>query len=82
MTILRRIDELKILDGKEIPLLLGVSRKRVIGQATGLPLDDRDDATGAVCVHAISKGVDIVRVHNVKKIFKMCLMADNLYCKR
>ena len=82
MTILRRIDELKILDGKEIPLLLGVSRKRVIGQATGLPLDDRDEATGAVCVHAISKGVDIVRVHNVRKIFKMCLMADNLYCKR
>ncbi|MCR5833809.1 MAG: dihydropteroate synthase [Selenomonadaceae bacterium] len=78
LTLLRRLDELKTLDGEEIKLLLGVSRKRVIGRATGLPLDDRDDATGAVCVHAVSKGVDIVRVHDVRKVSRMCLMADKL----
>ena len=78
LTILRRLDELKTLDGQEIPLLIGVSRKRVIGRATGLPVDERDEAAGAICVHAISKGVDIVRVHNVKMISRMCLMTDSL----
>ena len=78
MTILRRLDELKNLDGQEIPLLIGVSRKRVIGRATGLKIDERDEATGALCVHAIGKGVDVIRVHNVKMISRMRLMADVL----
>ena len=78
LTLLRRLDELKILDGQEITLMLGVSRKSFIGWATGFEVDDRDEATGALCVHAITKGVDIVRVHNVKMIHKMCLMIDAL----
>lgn len=78
LKLLRRIDELKTLDGEEIPLLLGVSRKRVIGRATGFEIDKRDEATGAICVHAISKGFDIMRVHNVKMISPMCLMTDKL----
>jgi dihydropteroate synthase len=78
LEILRRLDELKILDGEEISLIIGASRKSFIGWATGLPINERDEATGAICVHAISKGVDIVRVHNVKMISRMCLMADKL----
>ena len=81
LEILRRLDELKTLDGQEISLLIGVSRKSFIGWATGFPIDKRDEATGALCVHAINKGVDIVRVHNVKMISPMCLMADRLYRK-
>ena len=78
LTILRRLDELKTLDGQEIFLMLGVSRKSVIGYATGLALDERDEATGALCVHAVEKGVDIVRVHNVKMLSRMCLTIDAL----
>ena len=78
LTILRRLDELKTLNGEEIPLLLGASRKSFIGKATGLELDERDEATGAICVYAITKGVDIVRVHNVKMIKRMCLTIDKL----
>ena len=78
LNIMLRLDELKILDGQEISLMVGVSRKSFIGEMTGLPLDQRDEATGALCVHAINKGVDIVRVHNVKIISPMCLMADRL----
>ena len=77
-TLLRRLDELKTLDGQEIFLLLGVSRKSVIGWATGLAVDDRDEATGALCVHAIERGVDIVRVHNVKMISRMCMTIDKI----
>ena len=78
LAILQRLDELKVVDGREIPLMLGVSRKSFIGWATGLNLDARDEATGAICVHAIEKGIDIVRVHNVKMIARMCLMTDKL----
>ena len=78
LTLLRRLDELKNLDGRELSLMLGVSRKSFIGWATGLALDDRDAATGALCVLAVTKGVDIVRVHNVKLIRQMCLIADKL----
>lgn len=78
LEILRRLDELKTLDGRKIFLMLGVSRKSFIGKLTGLPLNERDEATGAICVHAISKGVDIVRVHDVKMISRMCLMTDKL----
>lgn len=78
LEILRRLDELKTLDGQEILFMLSVSRKRVIGRATGLPLYERDEATGATCVYAITKGVNFLRVHNVKMISRMRLMADIL----
>ncbi len=78
LTILRRLDELKSLDEQKIFLMVGVSRKRVIGRATKLRIDERDEATGALCVHAIANGVDIVRVHNVKMISRMRLMTDRL----
>ena len=78
LTVLRNLRELKNIDGVEIPLLLGVSRKSVIGYATNFEVNDRDEATGAICVLAIAQGVDIVRVHNVKMISKMCKMTDVL----
>ena len=77
--ILRRLDELKTLDGRKLPLMLGVSRKSVISWAMGgFPVDKRDEATGALCVRAIMQGVNILRVHNVKLISPMCLMIDKL----
>lgn len=78
LEILRRLDELKTLNGQELFLMLGVSRKRVIGWETGLPVNKRDEATGALCVYAVSRGVNLVRVHNVKLISPMCSMIDKL----
>ncbi len=78
LTILKNLRELKFIDGVEIPLLLGVSRKSVIGYATGFDVNNRDEATGAICVLAASQGVNIVRVHNVEMISKMLKMADIL----
>ena len=71
LTLIKKISALKILDGREIFLSLGVSRKRVVGKLTGLAIDERDEATGALCVHAALNGVDLVRVHNVKLISPM-----------
>ncbi len=78
LTVLKNLRDLKFIDGEEIFLLLGASRKSVIGYATNFEIDNRDEATGAICVLAISAGVDIVRVHNVEMISKMCKMADCL----
>ena len=82
LEIMRRLDELKTLDGQEILLMVGVSRKSFIGRTTGLRLNQRDEATGALCVDAIGKGVDMVRVHNVKVVSRMCSITDVLYRKK
>lgn len=74
--VLRHQDELRKLDGQEYPWLLAASRKRYIGDTLGLPVDERAEATGATCVLGIAAGVDIVRVHDVKPIVRMCRMAD------
>lgn len=77
--ILRRLEEIKTINEQEIPLMIGISRKSFIGWAMGLPVDKRDEATGALCAYSITKGVNIVRVHNVKLISPMCLMIDKLF---
>jgi len=48
------------------PLLLGTSRKTFIGNILDAPPIERDYGTGATTCLGISKGVSIVRVHNVK----------------
>lgn len=78
LTLLKNLREFKFIDGREIPLLLGVSRKSVIGYATGFEVNNRDEATGAICVLAAAQGVNILRVHNVAMISKMLRMTDIL----
>ncbi len=46
-----------------LPVLLGPSRKSYIGEVTGRPVSQRDWATAAVVALAVSKGVQILRVH-------------------
>ena len=77
LIVLKNLRELKNSCGENL-LLLGASRKSFIGHFAGFEVDDRDEATGAVCVAGILSGADIVRVHNVKMISKMCRMTDIL----
>lgn len=76
LVVQRRLSELASWDGEEWSLLLGVSRKSFIGAALGLPVEERMEATGAACVLGVAAGADIVRVHDVKPITRMCRMAD------
>lgn len=76
LTVLRRQEELLEVAGVRYPLLLGTSRKSFIGAALGLPVGERMEATGASCVVGILKGADIVRVHDVRPIVRMCRMTD------
>ncbi|MBD1383196.1 dihydropteroate synthase [Metabacillus arenae] len=58
------------------PVLLGTSRKRFIGRALDLPPEDRTEGTGATVCLGITKGCDIVRVHDVLEISRMSKMMD------
>ncbi|GHU43508.1 dihydropteroate synthase [Betaproteobacteria bacterium] len=48
-----------------LPLLVGVCRKRMLGEITGRPVDERQAATLASTVIAAEKGATIIRVHDV-----------------
>ncbi|MGE0623554.1 MAG: dihydropteroate synthase [Pseudomonadales bacterium] len=56
------LEDLRI-DG--LPILVGVSRKRMIGDLTGAPVRGRLAGSVAAAVLAAERGADIVRVHDV-----------------
>ena len=65
---------------RNIPFLLGPSRKKFIGTITKEAIPEkRDFATGSIVASSIGFGADIVRVHNVKDCVKSAIMADTLY---
>ena len=47
------------------PVLLGTSRKSMIGLALDLPVTEREEGTIATTVLGVEKGCSIIRVHNV-----------------
>ena len=73
LEILRRLDEFQVLDR---PLLVGMSRKYTIGSVLDLPVDDRVEGTAATVALSIAKGVDIVRVHDVREMVRVVRMSD------
>ena len=75
LDILRNLDKLKCFD---LPILLGTSRKSVIGNTLELPVDKRVEGTVATSVIGISKGCDFVRVHDIVENVRACKMADKI----
>ncbi|UFU01531.1 dihydropteroate synthase (plasmid) [Radiobacillus kanasensis] len=63
------------------PLLLGTSRKSLIGKLLDFPVGERDEATGATTCYGITKGVHMVRVHNVEMNVRMAKMMDAIIGK-
>lgn len=51
--------------GNDFPLLVGVSRKSMLGQITGQPVEARLPASLAAAVMAAEYGARIIRVHDV-----------------
>ncbi len=73
LVLLRELRTLRVL-GR--PILLGTSRKSTLGKVLDLPPDQRLEATLATTALAISAGVDIVRVHDVRENVRVARMAD------
>ena len=57
---------------------LGPSRKRFLGDATGLPVDARDTATATACALAWERGARIFRVHDVRRAREALAVAHAL----
>jgi dihydropteroate synthase len=68
-----RMNELRIL-GR--PVLLGPSRKSTIGYVLDLPVDQRLEGTAALVALGVAGGADIMRVHDVREMARVCRMAD------
>jgi dihydropteroate synthase len=74
--LLHRLAELKEAVGG-LPLLVGTSRKRFIGELLGgAAPDDRVEGTAASVALAIAAGADIVRVHDVAHIARTVRVSD------
>ena len=58
------------------PVLLGPSRKSFIGYTLNLPPDQRLEGTAAAVSVGITRGADIVRVHDVETIVRVARMTD------
>ena len=76
LELMRRLNELKTLG---FPLLLGASRKSVIGKTLDLPVEERLEGSLATTVAGIAGKVDIVRIHDVVPNLKAARMADAIY---
>jgi dihydropteroate synthase len=59
-----------------LPILIGPSRKSFIGMITGAAVNDRIFGTAAAVTASILKGVNIIRVHDVKEMREAASVAD------
>lgn len=70
------IDRLEMLHSLGYPVMLGASRKSVIGTALDLPVEERVEGTIVTSVYAVLKGAAFVRVHDVKENVRAIRMAE------
>lgn len=73
LEVIDRLDELKELG---YPILLGASRKSVIGLTLHLPVEQRLEGTLVTTVYAVMKGCAFVRVHDIEENVRAVKMAE------
>ena len=73
LEVINKIDILKKLG---YPVLLGVSRKRVIGTTLDLPVGERVEGSVSAAIVGMIRGCAFVRVHDVKETFRAIKMAE------
>ncbi|CAH2717161.1 Dihydropteroate synthase [Neobacillus rhizosphaerae] len=78
LLMMQNLDKLVMLG---YPVLLGTSRKTIIGQALNLPIEERMEGTGATVCYGIQKGCQIIRIHDVKEMSRMAQMMDAMMGK-
>ncbi|MBM7704889.1 dihydropteroate synthase [Metabacillus iocasae] len=78
LEVMRNLDQFSTLG---YPILLGTSRKSMIGKVLDLPPHERMEGTAATVGMGISKGIHITRVHDVLEISRFAKMMDVLVGK-
>nr|WP_243117012.1 dihydropteroate synthase [Natranaerovirga hydrolytica] len=71
--VMSRLGELNTLG---YPILLGTSRKSMIGKILDVEANERVEGTVATTVMGIVQGVDIVRVHDIKENLRAAKVTD------
>jgi dihydropteroate synthase/2-amino-4-hydroxy-6-hydroxymethyldihydropteridine diphosphokinase len=79
LELIDRLDEVCQLG---YPLLLGPSRKSFIGYTLDLPPDQRLEGTAAAVAVCITRGADIIRVHDVEFMVRLARMTDAIVRKK
>lgn len=75
LKVMNNIEKIKELG---FPILLGTSRKSMIGLTLNLPKDERLEGTLATTVLGITKGCEFIRVHDIKENKRVCVMTDSI----
>lgn len=75
---LKVMNNLELLDVLGYPVLLGTSRKSMIGLTLDLPADERVEGTLATSIIGVMKGCSFVRVHDVKENKRAVKMAEEI----
>ena len=73
LELVNRLGEIRALG---FPILLGPSRKSFIGYTLDLPVTERLEGTLAACAVGITRGADILRVHDVRQVVRLAKMTD------
>jgi dihydropteroate synthase len=73
LTILKKLSYFKRMG---FPILVGTSRKSLIGKVLNLPVEERIFGTAATVAESIAGGADIVRVHEVRAMREVARMTD------
>ncbi|MGN0395449.1 MAG: dihydropteroate synthase [Coprococcus sp.] len=73
---LKMMNNLEMLRKWEVPVLLGTSRKSMIGLTLDLPVTEREEGTIATSVLGLVKGCSYFRVHNVKANYRALKMTS------
>ena len=60
------------------PVLLGTSRKSMIGNTLNLPVDQRIEGTLVTTVMGIMAGCEFIRVHDILENKRACVMTDKI----
>ena len=73
--LLHELDKLQVMD---LPLLVGVSRKRMIWKTLDITADEALNGTTVINTLALTKGANILRVHDVKAAVEAVKLVNNV----
>ena len=76
---LKTMNNLEKLNSLGYPVLLGTSRKSMLGIAQDLPTSERLEGTLATTAIGIMKGCEFIRVHDIKENKRVCVITDAIF---
>ena len=77
-TLLNEMERLQVL---ELPMLVGISRKRMIHKLLGITPTESLNGTTVLNTIALSKGASILRVHDIRAAIEAVIIYNEMISK-